>query len=163
MNFSSIYNAVVKQYSEIRAARGGARKVEDKELGGVKAFRFQVKDESGAVLNTFSRFGNGGLVTYFSNECKSLGKATIVLQDVLEAKAEDGSVLVKVLNEYPYEYSRTESKRQPKVKVAVEQELALAASPAKVKATKTKVKATPAPADAEPVVKISKKKAAKAS
>ena len=59
MNFSSIYNAVVKQYSEIRAARGGARKVEDKELGGVKAFRFQVKDESGAVLNTFSRFGNG--------------------------------------------------------------------------------------------------------
>jgi hypothetical protein len=32
-----------------------------------------------------------------------------------------------------------------------------------VKATKTKVKATPAPADAEPVVKISKKKAAKAS
>ena len=166
MNFSLIYKAVVEQYNAIRATRGGARKVEDKELGGVKSFRFQVRDAEGNVLNTFSRFGNGGLVTYFSNECKSLEKATIVLQDVLEAKAEDGSILVKVISEFPYEYSRTESKRQPKAKPIVEASstelepvMALAASPATVKATKTKVKATPEPADGQPVVKISKKKA----
>jgi hypothetical protein len=169
MNFSSIYKAVVDQYNQIRAARGGARKAEDKELGGVKSFRFQVRDEDGKVLNTFSRFGNGGLVTYFSHECKGLSKATIVLQDVLEAKAEDGSVLVKVLNEYPYEYSRTESKRQPKVRAKAEDLevpaiLALAASEVKVTASKATVKGTPEPVD-EPVekkkekkVKISKKK-----